>query len=77
VNVPESKKSPMALIGEYTSLAMVLPISTIVGGGIGYFIDRALHTHFLWLVFGLLGTAGGIIEVLRQLQRSEKKKSSE
>ncbi|HUA58532.1 MAG TPA: AtpZ/AtpI family protein [Verrucomicrobiae bacterium] len=65
------KKSPMAAVGEYTSLALVLPISSLVGGGIGYLIDRALHTHFLWILFGLLGTAGGIIEVLRQLQKSE------
>jgi F0F1-type ATP synthase assembly protein I len=47
----------------------VLPISTLVGGGIGYLIDRAFGTHFLWIVFGILGTAGGIMEVLRQLQR--------
>jgi F0F1-type ATP synthase assembly protein I len=57
------------LIGEYTSLAMVLPISTLVGGGLGYLVDRALGTHFFWIGLGILGTAGGIIEVLRQLQR--------
>ena len=67
----------MAAVGEYTSLALVLPISTLVGGGIGYFIDRGLHTHFLWIVFGLLGTAGGIIEVLHQVDKSEKKSRNE
>ena len=50
-------------------MALILPISSVVGGGIGYLLDRALHTHFLWIVFGILGTAAGIIEVLRQLQR--------
>ena len=73
VSVPDRKKSAMGSIGEYTSLAMVLPISTLVGGGIGYLIDRGLHTHFFWIIFGMLGTAGGIIEVVRQLQRSEDK----
>lgn len=67
----------MALIGEYTSLAMILPAASLVGGGIGYFIDRWLGTHFLWIVFGMLGTAGGVIEVLRQLQRSESQNSDE
>ena len=50
---------------------MVLPISSVVGGGIGYLIDRGLHTHFLWIVFGLLGTTGGVIEVIRRLQQLE------
>jgi F0F1-type ATP synthase assembly protein I len=68
--VPKRERSAAALIGEYTSLAMVLPISSLVGGGIGYLIDRGLGTHFLWIVFGFLGTAGGILEVIRQLQRS-------
>lgn len=75
--VPRNK-SAAALIGEYTSLAMVLPISSVVGGGMGYLIDRGLGTHFLWIVFGFLGTAAGIVEVIRQLQRSadnEDKKS--
>jgi F0F1-type ATP synthase assembly protein I len=72
MDVAVPKKSTMAAIGEYTSLAMVLPVSTLVGGGIGYLIDRGLHTHFLWIIFGFAGTAGGIIEVMRQLQRSEK-----
>lgn len=56
------------MIGQYTSLAMLLPISSLVGGGIGYLIDRAFGTHFLWIIFGGLGTAGGIIELVRQLQ---------
>jgi F0F1-type ATP synthase assembly protein I len=67
--VPRRDKSAAALIGQYTSLALVLPISSVVGGGLGYLVDRVFGTHFLWIAFGILGTAGGIIEVLRQLQR--------
>ena len=60
------------MIGEVASMAMLLPVSTLVGGGIGYLIDRAIGTHFLWIVFGALGTAGGIIELVRELQRNAK-----
>jgi len=56
------------MIGEVASLAMVLPVSSLVGGGLGYLIDRAAGTHFLWIVFGTLGTAGGVMEILRKLQ---------
>jgi F0F1-type ATP synthase assembly protein I len=60
------------MIGEAASLAMLLPVSTLVGGGIGYLIDRAIGTHFLWIVIGALGTAGGVIELVRKLQRDAK-----
>jgi F0F1-type ATP synthase assembly protein I len=57
------------MIGQCASLAILLPASSLVGGAIGYLIDRAFGTHFLWIVFGALGTAGGIVELVRQLQR--------
>lgn len=60
------------MIGEVASMALLLPVSTLVGGGIGYLIDRALGVHFLWIVFGALGTAGGLIELIRELQRNAK-----
>ena len=68
--MPRRDQSASAMIGEVASLAMVLPVSSLVGGGIGYFIDRAIGTHFLWIVFGILGTAGGVIELLRKSQRA-------
>jgi len=58
------------MIGEVASLAMLLPVSSLLGGGIGYLIDGAIGTHFLWIVFGALGTAGGVIELIRRLQRA-------
>ena len=38
----------------------------VVGGGIGYLIDRWLGTKpFLLVLFGLLGTAGGFWNIIR------------
>jgi ATP synthase protein I len=57
------------------ALAMELPFvlvgTIIVGGAIGYFLDVWLHTKpALMLVFGGLGFAGGIREVLRRLPKN-------
>lgn len=59
----------MAQVEEYLSLALMLPIATLVGYGIGYLLDRALGTHFLYVVFLLLGIASGFVEVIRRLMR--------
>lgn len=59
----------MVLVGEYTSLAFLLPAATFVGYVIGYLLDKAFGTHFLYLVFLLLGIAAGFVELVRRLMR--------
>ena len=54
-------------VGQYLELAMLLPLATLVGGGIGWGLDKLFGTHFLYIVFGVLGSAGGIIQLIRAL----------
>ncbi len=56
-----------AAIGKYLELAMLLPIATMVGWAIGYGLDKLFGTHFLFLIFIVLGTAAGIIQLIRDL----------
>ena len=56
-----------ANIGKYLELAMLLPISTMVGYGMGYGLDKLFGTHYLYLIFMFLGTAAGIIQLIRDL----------
>jgi F0F1-type ATP synthase assembly protein I len=59
----------MVMVGEYTSLAFLLPAATLVGYAIGYLLDRAFHTHFLYMVFLILGIAAGFVQLIRQVTR--------
>jgi ATP synthase protein I len=64
------KKS--ADIASQPALALELPFTfvgaIIVGGAIGFFLDRWLHTRpWLMLLFGGLGFYAGIREILRRL----------
>ena len=58
------------MIGEYTQLAFVLPAATIVGYGIGYLLDRAMGTHFLYIVFLLIGIAAGFLQIIRKVTKN-------
>jgi ATP synthase protein I len=56
------------------AMAMELPFvlvgTIIVGGAIGYFLDVWLHTKpVLMLVFGGIGFAAGVRDVLRRLPK--------
>ena len=59
----------MIMVGEYTSLAFMLPACSVVGYGIGWLLDRALHTHFLYIPFLILGIAAGFVQLIRQVLR--------
>jgi len=59
----------MVMVGEYTSLAFMLPAATLVGYIAGYLLDRAFHTHFLYIPFLILGIAAGFVQLIRQLMR--------
>lgn len=59
------------------SLAMELPFvmvaGVVLGGGVGYLLDRWLHTSpAITLILGALGFAGGIWEIIRRLSSDEK-----
>ena len=65
------RKSPGAAarqIALATELPFLLVAGVAVGGVLGYFLDRWLHTKpFLMLIFGALGFFGGVRDVLRRL----------
>ncbi len=63
------KRPFLVQVGEYTSLAFLLPVSTAVGYGIGYLLDRTFGTRFLTWIFLLLGIAGGFVQLIRQIQK--------
>ena len=46
-------------------------VATIaVGGGLGYWLDSKFHTSpVLTLILGLLGFAGGMIQLVKRLSR--------
>ena len=57
--------------GKYYTLAFLLPVSILVGFGIGYLLDKAFGTAFLKIIFLFLGVAAGIIEVIRELSKDD------
>ena len=70
------QKSAMAAVGEYTALAFLLPVSTFVGYAIGYLLDKAFGTHFLYLVFLVIGTVSGFVQLIRQFLRDTRDNGS-
>ena len=69
-------KNFMVTVGEYTSLAFMLPAATFVGYAIGYLLDKTFHTHFLYIVFLVLGIIAGFVQLIRQVQRDTTKDGS-
>jgi ATP synthase protein I len=53
-----------------TELPFVLVLAMLAGGGIGYLLDRWLHTRpWMMIVFGVIGFGTGIRDLLRRVSR--------
>lgn len=53
----------------YLAFAVLLPVSTLVGYAIGYYLDKTFGTTFLKLVFLILGTVAGFAQLVRGISR--------
>jgi F0F1-type ATP synthase assembly protein I len=72
VVVAERKKTAAARAAEYSSLAFVLPASTFVGYLIGYYLDKAFGTTWLRILFLILGSVAGFVQLIRQIMRDSR-----
>ncbi|MGB7720873.1 MAG: AtpZ/AtpI family protein [Bryobacteraceae bacterium] len=63
------KKTFTALAAEYASLAFLLPVSTFAGYAIGYLLDKAFGTHWLYMPFLILGIFAGFVQFIRQIMK--------
>jgi F0F1-type ATP synthase assembly protein I len=76
-NNPDSKLPPAPQrdpnsfarqLANVMDLPFVLVGSVVIGAGLGYLLDKRFGTSpILSLLFGLLGFAGGMFEVIRRL----------
>jgi len=67
--MPRRNKSALFVLGVYLSLAMTLPVSAAVGYFMGILLDKAFGTHFLYVVFLILGIVSGFVQLIRQVMR--------
>jgi len=59
-------------VAYYASLGFILPAAAAMGCGVGWLLDRWLHTSpVLLIVCTMLGAAGGFIEILQMMKRAE------
>jgi ATP synthase protein I len=71
--VPEQKYRAARVVALLGMVPLILAISPLVGFGMGYLLDRWLHTgQVLRLVFLGLGFVAGVREMLRLLKRSRR-----
>lgn len=64
---PGAEKGFAQQYGRFMTLGVALPAATFVGYAIGYLLDKALGTSFLWIVFLILGIASGLLQVVREV----------
>jgi len=69
---PDNNKS-LIWLSKYLSLALTLPASVVAGYILGAVADHWLHLPILRAVGILLGMAAGMIQIIRELSRDERR----
>lgn len=75
---PDQRNKNLGDAAKQFAIAMQIPFALVVpvfaGGGIGYLLDKWLHTRFiLTLVLGLVGFGIGLREVLKLASAADTK----
>jgi F0F1-type ATP synthase assembly protein I len=65
--MPERKDSMMGALARYSGMAFTVPAAVVVGYFIGAWLDSRFGTHSLYIAGVVLGAAGGLVQVVRQL----------
>jgi F0F1-type ATP synthase assembly protein I len=68
--VPRPKKTTAAAFAQYSSLALMLPISTFLGYLLGRWLDKVFGTTWLSIVFLILGSVAGFVGLIREIMRN-------
>ncbi len=63
------ERSVGRLMSDYMSMAMILPVSLLVGYGIGLGLDHLFGTHFWYIVWLIAGVVGGMRELIRKVEK--------
>jgi ATP synthase protein I len=74
----ENKAKLIQQIASYSTLGLEMGLSVALGVGIGYYLDKWLHTEpWLLIVFLLLGVIAGFRSLYRAMKRLQKEESED
>ncbi len=79
--MPKTPGKGMSLweqVGYYSSLGLIIPAGAVGGFGLGWLLDRRLHTlPLLAVVLCLVGAGAGIFDIVRILTRAERRNDAD
>ena len=71
--MPPKSDGSLTWLGKYLSLALTLPASVVAGYILGAVVDHWLHWPILRAAGILLGMAAGLMQIIRELSRDERR----
>ena len=78
-NPPRPPRSPLVdgivRAERLLQIALILPLSVVIGWALGAWLDKLLHQHWIYLVGVIFGCVAGFFEVFRVVQNTEKQDS--
>jgi F0F1-type ATP synthase assembly protein I len=70
--VEPPRKTAASRFAQYSGLALALPASTFVGYALGHWLDGVFGTHWLTILFLVLGSVAGFIQLIHQIMKDSR-----
>lgn len=71
--MPSENQKSLVWLSKYLSLALTLPASVVAGYILGAVVDHWVHLQILRAAGIFLGMAAGMIQIVRELSRDERR----
>ena len=76
-NPKDDNRRSFQQLSSLLSAGLVFPVSTAIGYGFGYFLDRLFGTRYLTIVFLLFGIVAGFVSFFRAVSAAERSETSD
>lgn len=76
---PNRPAKPNALVtaARYSEIGFIIPAAVFLGYGLGWLLDRWLHTHWLFIAGVIFGAVVGFAQMIRMVTHLSSDKNGE
>ena len=73
-NRPE-KPNALVSAAKYSEIGFIIPAAVFLGYGLGWLLDRWLHTHWIYIAGVIFGAVVGFVQMIRTAAALSRDKS--
>lgn len=72
-----AKPNALVSAAKYSEIGFIIPAAVFLGYGLGWLLDRWLHTHWIYIAGVVFGAVVGFVQMIRTVTALSRDKSQQ